>query len=270
MRTTQLILTACLFSTTTLAGVSDFYVAGADSRIYSVDGETLQATEIFQINGNGQIGINEILFTGGDTMLANITGQLVQYDMVTGVQTTIMTLSDHYDSGIQQASGLVRTLDDRLGFSVFEYVNPSGTDRAFAAYDPFTGEYEELSGYATDDVGYLDVYQVSSTIMLGLNWSSSHVTVTDITDGSQVDRFELDFDPASFLEVDDQLFILDDSSDLFTFDTLTGETEFYGSIQGVGGATIGATSGVAFRIPAPGVPMVLAMGGLVAARRRRD
>ncbi len=269
MRTHHLALTACLFASPSLAGISDFYVAGADSRIYSVDGQTLQATEIFRISDNGQIGMNEILFTGDDTMLANITGQLVQYDMITGTQTTIMTLSDHYDSGIQQASGLVRTLDDRLGFSVFEYVNPSGTDRAFAAYDPFTGEYEELSGYATDDVGYLDVYQASSNVMLGLNWSSSHVTVVDITDGSLIDRFELDFDPASFLEVDGILFILDDSSDLFTFDTLTGETEFYGSIQGVLGSTIGATSGVAFRIPSPGVPMAMGVGGLLVTRRRR-
>lgn len=269
MRTHQLILTVSLSVSSSLAGISDFYVAGADSRIYSVDGQTLQATEIFRIDRNGQIGMNEILFTGGDTMLANITGQLVQYDMVTGEQTTIMTLSDFYDTGLQQASGLVRTLDDRIGFSMFEYVNPSGTDRAFAAYDPFTGEYEELSVYATDDVGYLDVYQVSPNVMLGLNWSSSHVTVTDITDGSMIDRFELDFDPASFLEVDGSLFILDDRSDLFTFDTLTGETEFYGSIQGVLGSTIGATSSDGFRIPAPGVPMAMGLGGFFAARRRR-
>jgi len=269
MRTTQLIFTACLFSSTTLAGVSDFYVAGADSRIYSVDGETLQATEIFQIDRNSQIGINDILFTGGDTMLANITGQLVQYDMVTGVQTTIMTISDHYDTGLQHAWGLTRTIDDRIGISIYEFGMPSGTRQAFGAYDPFTGDYEEVSSYPSDDAGYMDIHQVSSSTMLGLNWVDGHVTYVDLNDGSLINRFEFSFDPVSFLELDGELLILDDRSRIYTFDVLTGEAESYGSIQGIDGTAIGAASSVAFRIPAPGVPMVLAMGGLVAARRRR-
>lgn len=273
MRTTQLILTACLFSSTTLAGVSDFYVAGADSRIYSVDGQTLQATEIFQIDSSGQAGINDILFTGGDTMLANITGQLVQYDMVTGAQNTVLNLRDHYDSGFQYAGGLARTLDDRIAFSVHEALNPSGTRNTFGMYDPFSGSYETVINPLGGSGLYFDVHQLSEDVMLGMSTASGSprlgsILVINTTDGTLVEEYTFDFEPVSFLELDGQLFILDKRSGLHTFDPTTGQSALYGSIDGVD-YTIGATSNVAFRIPAPGVPMVLAMGGLVAARRRR-
>ena len=262
--------TALAVSATAMAQDTHFYVADADSRIYSVNRETLAATEIFQIDRNGQIGVNDILFTGGDTMLANITGQLVQYDMATGVQTTITTISDHYDTGLQHAWGLTRTFDDRIGISIFEFGMPTGYRQAFAAYDPFTGEYEEISSYPSDDATYMDIHQISPNTMLGLNWVYGHVSYVDLNDGSLIDRFEFDFDPVSFLELDGELLILDDRARIYTFDVLTGETESYGSIEGVHGIMIGATSSVAFRIPAPTTTAVFGFGALLATRRRRS
>lgn len=273
MRTHQLILTACLFASPSFAGISDFYVAASDSRIYAVNGQTLQATEIFQIDSSGQSGINDILFTGGDTMLANITGQLVQYDMSTGEQTTVLNLRDHYGSGLQYAGGLARTLDDRIAFSVHEVQNPSGTRNAFGMYDPFTGSYETVLNPLGGSGLYFDVHQLSEDIMLGMSTASGSprlgsVLVINTTDGALVEEYVFDFEPVSFLELDGQLYILDKRSGLHTFDPTTGQSVLYGSIGGVD-YTIGATSNVAFRIPAPGVPMAMGLGGLLVTRRRR-
>lgn len=273
MRTHQLIFTACLLTSPSFADLADFYVAGSDSRIYSVDGQTLQATEIFQIDRNGQVGINEILFTGGDTMLANIGGQLVQYDMSTGEQVTILNLGDHYDSGFQLAGGLARTLDDRIAFSVYEALDPSGVRRAFGLYDPFTGSYETIVNQSDRGSAYFDVYQHSADVMLGASNARDFpnlgsIEVVNTTDGSLIERYMFEFEPVSFLELGDQLYILDKMSGLHTFDPTTGQSTFYGSVDGVP-YSIGATSNIAFRIPAPGVPMTLVLGGLLVTRRQR-
>lgn len=269
-KTSSVFAIALLGVVGTEALAQDFYVAGIDSRIYSVDFSTLLATEIFQIETTGIGGnVTEILYTGGDTMLVNVPGQLIQYNMVTGSETTILNLRDQYGSGIQFSDAIIRTSDDRIGMSVYE-VHDVGGASVYSAYDPFTQEYEVLTTVTATPALLDDLYELDSNHMVGLRGPGRRAVVFDLNDGSSVEEYLFDFHPSAFLEYQDDLFILDRDFNLHLFDPMSGDAQFYGHIGGTIGQSIGATSNVAFRIPAPGVPMALGLGGLLVTRRRRD
>jgi outer membrane protein assembly factor BamB len=268
MRFYMTILITAFLSHVVVGQDADFYVTDAESRIYAVDKHTLQATEIFQINTAGLSGINEIMYTGGDTMLANVTGRLVQYNMNTGEESIILDMTDYYSSGYQYTSGLVRTVDDQIGFAMND-LSPAGTRFIYATFDPFTNQYQESASFVGTEYTFFDLHQVSTDVMLGTQFNSQTVTVFDPTDGSIIERYSMDYGAVSFVEINGDLFTLDQRSNLYAFDASTGESSYFGSISGVFGYTIGATTGVAFRIPSPGSSVVLAFAGMTCIRRRR-
>ena len=268
MRFVHSALAVGLLGSVSVAGVTDFYVAGADARIYSVDLNTLEASEVFQILTPGRGGINEILYTGDDTMLVNVTGQLVQYNMVTSEVHVVFDVSDHYTSGFQYTAGLARTFDDRIGMSVYETYDVGG-QAFYSTYDPFAGTYEAVTPIDSDAALYFDLHQIANGEMIAVHALHGTVTRFSALDGSVFEEYQLGIEPASLFEVQGQLYMLSSQFELYQFDILSGQADYIGQLSGTVGDAIGATTGVAFRIPTPGVATTLAMAGLVITRRRR-
>lgn len=253
------------------ASLSNFYVAGADGSIYSVNGSTLAASYAFSITEG--MNINEIHFTDSSTMLANMTDSLIEYDLSTSTETVVWEASDHYTSQYETwfSSGLAGTSGGEVFMSVYQF-SLTGSGMVGATFDPATATYTQGSGLSTSVSSlYFDHHQISSTVMLGADYQSETITVFNPTTGVESAVYSLDFGPVSFLELGSDLFLLDRDGDLYDFDAGTGTATYYDSLSGFTGDLVGA-SGVPFSargIPAPGASLMLGLAGLVATRRRR-
>lgn len=250
------------------AGLSDFYVAGADGRIYSVNGSTLAATEIYQVQGG--MAINDIIFTGGNKMLANVTDQLIEYDMTAGTETVIFDVDDYKGKDdIYFTSGFAGTDQGDIFLSV-RRIGPSLDDYIGATFDPFTSTYTELADIQSSVGGlYFDHQEISPNMFLGADFQNNSVILFNSASGLEIASYDVGFGPVSFLELGSDLFLLDSDGGLYNFDSGDGSTSFYGSLSGFQGDLLGAASTEIFRIPAPSGLALMSFAGLVGTRRHR-
>jgi len=250
------------------SGIADFYVADGQGQIYSVNGKTLAASEVFTVQGG--LAINDIIFVGDNKMLANVTDQLIQYDMTTGVETVIFDVRDIYgEDGFYFTSGFAGTENNDIFFSIQAFTD-DGSELYGATYNPITDSFHELATLQESVGGlYFDFLEVGENLFLGADFENEQIRLLNSFTGEDVASYDAGFGPVSFLEIDDQIFSLSDSGGLYTFYLETGESEFYGDISGVSGAFLGATSTDIFRIPAPGSLPLIGFAGMVALRRRR-
>lgn len=250
------------------AGLADFYVAGADGRIYSVDGQSLATTEIYQVQGG--MAINDIIFTGGNKMLANVTDQLIEYNMTTGTETVIFDTADYEgEDEIYFTSGFSGTHRGDIFMSIRRF-GPSLDDYIGATYDPFTDTFTELAELQTGVGGlYFDHQEISPNMFLGADFSNNSVRVFNSASGMEGAVYDVGFGPVSFLELGSSIFLLDRDGGLYSFDTGDGSTSLYGSLSGFTGDLLGAASTEVFRIPTPSGTFVLGFAGLLCVRRRR-
>ena len=259
-------LTSCAGLAT--AGIADFYITDASGVIFTVDGQTLVATERFEVE-TSDLGMNDIIFVGDNKMLANVTGQLVQYDMDTGEEVVVFDVRDVYpDGGFYLTGGLARTQDDKIFFSTWG-ITPKSNSTFGALYDPITQTYEELADFE-ESLGYqIGHHHVGGDLFLTADWAGEKIRVINTMTGEFESVFDVGFGPVSFLETNGQLYTMTRDGFLYTFDFTTGESEYYGQISGAGGSIIGMASSVAFRIPAPSSLAIFGFASLAVARRRR-
>jgi uncharacterized protein (TIGR03382 family) len=254
------------------SGIADFYIADADGQIYSVNGQSLQATEIFQIKSQGLSGINEILFLENNKMLANVTGKLVQYDMTTGVETVILDVNEAADDfSPTWTSGLARTSNDEIFFTArVAGQRGADTDQILGlTYNPFTGSLTESAPLVRDLSLYFDHQQVGENLFLGADFNGGRIKIINTLTGEDEAVYEAAYGAVSFFEDDDIIYTMSKAGNLYTFDSETGESDFYGRITGLQGPPIGASSSTIFRIPSPGSLPLMGLAGIVAVRRRR-
>ena len=256
-------------SGTAFADIADFFVADAQGVIYSVNGQTLEASEVFAIEGG--FAINEIMYVGGNKMLANVSGQLVQFDMTTGVETVIFDMRDVYGTGTYWTSGLARTSSDEIFFSVWAVTSDHpGVVQFGATYDPFANSYTELAEFEITRSGYFDHFQVEEDIFLAADWNSGRIHTFDVSTGAEIASFDPGFNPVSFFESDGDLYSLAKSGDIYLIDASAEEALYFGSVSGAGNSFIGATSfDNPFIIPTPSSLAIFGFAGLAAVRRRR-
>lgn len=250
------------------AGLADFYVAGADGRIYSVNGSSLQASQIYQVQGG--LAINDIIFTGGNRMLANVTDQLIEYDMTSGTETVIFDVNDlEGEDDVFFSTGFAGTHRGDIFMSI-RRIGPDLNDYIGATYDPFSGEFNELADIQSGVGGlYFDHQEIAPNMFLGADFSNNSVRVFNSASGMEGAVYDVGFGPVSFLELGSEIFLLDRDGGLYNFDADDGSTSFYGSLSGFSGDLLGAASTEVFRIPAPSGTMVLGFAGLISVRRRR-
>ena len=250
-----------------VAGVSDFYVAGGQGTIFLVDGGTLQASEVFSVDGG--MAINDIIFVGNNRMLANVTDQLIQYDMSTGEETVIFDVVDHYGKDAHYfTSGFAGTSDNELFFSVME-LGDDGLNQYGAIFDPFEQSFRETAAIDLVPGLYFDHLEISEGVFLGADFAGQQVNVIDSISGDTLVSYDVGFGPVSFVELDGLVFMMSTQGDMYSFDAENGSTEFFGTIGGATEDLLGAASTQVFRIPSPGSLPLLGLGTLVAIRRRR-
>ncbi|MCA9274566.1 MAG: hypothetical protein KDA29_00915 [Phycisphaerales bacterium] len=253
---------------TASAGLADFYVAGADGRIYSVSGASLTANEIYQVQGG--LAINDIIFTGGNKMLANVTDQLIEYNMSTGTETVIFDVNDlEGEDEFYFSSGFAGTHRGDIFMSI-RRIGPTVNDYIGATYDPFSGDFTELADIQSGVGGlYFDHQEIAPNRFLGADFENDSIRVFNSASGMEIASYDIGFGPVSFLELASGIFVLDRDGGLHSFDADNGATSYYGSITGFSGDLLGAASTEIFRVPAPGTGLLMGFAGLIAVRRRR-
>jgi hypothetical protein len=234
-----------------------------------VNGQTLDASAVFQVNGG--FAINDIMYVGGNKMLANTIGQLIQFDMTTGEETVIFDMRDVHATGTYWAGGLARTSSDEIFFSVWSVTaDHPGVVQFGATFDPFTNEYTELATFDTSRGVYADHYQVEGDIFLTADWASGSIHTVDVSTGEEIASYNPGFDPVSFFESNGDLYSIAKNGSIYSIDANGGDPQFFGSVTGAGDSIIGATSFEnPFVIPSPSSFALLGFAGIAVTRRRR-
>ncbi|MFG0299756.1 MAG: hypothetical protein ACF8K1_09180 [Phycisphaerales bacterium JB047] len=251
------------------AGLSDFFVAGSGGRVYSVDGSTLEASEVYRVNGSWNV--YDILYAGNDNMLVQIRDEIRLVDMMTGAESVFFDAADYEGTNENfYLQGFAATSDNELFMSMQQFTSNS-IDLVGTTYHPGTGVYREMAVIEHPNFlgNYIDHVEIAPDVFLGVDRIGSQVHVINIEDGNLIDVYDLTFSPVSFLQLDEQLFLLDRDGGLYNFDAADGSTSLYGSLSGFSADLLGATSYEVFSVPAPGGTALLGFAGLLGVRRRR-
>ncbi len=250
------------------AGLSDMYITNGAGKIYSVDGSTLQATPVAQLQDAGSI--NDILFIGNGKILANLTFAMATYDLNTGVQETLFATNGTFGSpgSFNYSSGLARRANGEIYFSINEILNPSGIDIYGISYDLHSGTLNQVGD--VDVPGAFDFYELANGDMIGFG-STGQSVLFDPDTGVVEATFDLDVAAVSFVQSIDDLFVVAIDGSMYTFDVTDGSTEFYGQITGFEKTLFGASiaNSSAALIPSPATLLTLSGGVCLGLRRRR-
>lgn len=249
------------------AGIADFYAADAGGRIYRVDGDTLNASLVIDLD-NG-FNLNDILYLDDGSILANTNGLLVRFDLQTGEESVIFSANGPpVGSGFHFTSGLAATSDGNVYFTA---TTPNGQERFGGEYNPHTGEYTRLADIVSPGSLYFDHHEIAENIYLGADFQHNRIGVINALTGGTT-FIDTAFGPVSFFESNGTLFSMGRDGDLYTLDVESGESVLYGNVTGRVGinAWIGAASvSNPFALPTPGTLSMLGLGSLMATRRRR-
>ncbi len=250
------------------AEIADFFVADGQGVIYSVNGQSLEASEVFTIEGG--FAINEIMYVGSNKMLVNVTGQLIQFDMTTGIETVILDMRElHGGTGTYYTTGLARTSSDEIFFSVAA-VTAGPLEKYGATFDPFTQTYTQLADFVGGPGLYFDHFDVGNGRVLGADFANGEIAVIDTQSGVIEGTYAAGYGAVSFFQSGDSIMTLSKGGAVYAFDEVTGESILYGHITGSSGQLIGATSFEnPFIIPTPSSLAFLGFAGIAATRRRR-
>jgi len=263
-----------------LLGVSfrDGNFAG-NAAIYDVDPLTGEATNQRQ---TGADVLNGIAFAPDGRLLSftdsfgNVNGNsvgdvLVELDPATGATTVIGSL------------GLSTFSEGDLDFNpvtgeLFGVVSSAGSS-ALITINPATGAATQVGAMPADDASAMAFTDDGRLFVLDTSFSFPTIEATlyeiDPATGAEIAAFDtgvalgnvagMDFDP-----ITGQLFMADGDNDgtdlLYTIDITNGALTPIGDTMAPG--FFGGLAGLEF-IPAPGSLGVLAMGGVLASRRRR-
>ncbi len=250
------------------AGISNMYITNGAGEIYVVDGNTLQATSIAQLDNAGTI--NDIQYLGNGKILANLTFAMATYDLNTGVQETLFTSNGTFgqpDSFVY-TGGLARRVNGDMYFGVTEALNPSGVINYGISFDMQSDSLNQIGNvpFATP----FDFYELANGSMIGLITGDRAVRFDPNTGAVQAE-FDLDVSAVSFVQSLTDLYVIATDGSLYTFDINDASTEFYGQITGFENNILGASiaNASAALIPSPASLFALSGGLCLGLRRRR-
>lgn len=241
-RTLSAFITLAAISTAAHAQLSDFLVATSNGRIHEVDGDTLVATEIVQLQNRQSI--SEILYVGNDEILASIIGSFVRYNLRTGIETIEFNTADVLPNPApgNWTESAAFTAQRNVYFGIAAW-NQKGNYRYGVLYNPHDGTLEEMAKHIDPPNGlYFDYIEVDNHVFLAAEFSERTARLIDAETGETLSIMNTDEGIVSFLTLDDTVYAITKQRKLFTFDMDDGSMELYGSITGLNGAPIGATS----------------------------
>lgn len=247
-------------STGTIAGISDFYITDASGLVYEVDGATLAATEVVQLNN--AFAIHEIMYMGNNQLMYNVFGRLSIANLVTGETEVVFDIHDHLGSGIHYGNGLARTQSG----DIFMTVRSQGAGFPLRDYGVLVNienqTFTELADLSRREF-YIDHHQVAENLFLSADWASGTIHTMNADTGVILSETSFGFYPVSFFEADGSVYVIAKEGGLYTYDYLTNSVDYLGDVTGAGTNIIGAT------IPASGTLSLLGLASIVATRRRR-
>lgn len=259
------VITGAFVAAHASAGLDNFLITNGNGILYEVDGNTLQSTQIAQLDNAGII--NEILYVDNGEILANVTGGFERYNLNTGVQTTVFSNATDLPNpgGVDWSSGAALTSEGDVYFSVQSH-SEEGSRRYGALYDLDTNTVSEMAEYTNAPGGlYFDFHEIGTNLFLAAEQTGQTIRVVDAVTGDNQTIYNTGINNGSFLSLNGDIFVVTTDRDMYTFDETDGSVEFYGSISGVSGNLLGATA-----IPAPSTPLLFALAAGTSARRRRS
>ncbi|MGJ8637233.1 MAG: hypothetical protein ACSHX5_10345 [Phycisphaerales bacterium] len=223
------------------AQLENFMVADLQGILYEVDGDTLQATQVVELEyGNS---ISEILYLGNNEIMASTIGGFIRYNLSTGVETIEFVSGDFAPStSIAWIESAGFTAQRNMYFGVSEHYL-GGDSRYGMLYNPHTGAFTRLADHEEPPSHlYFDYIEVGNHIFLATDGLGRTIRTFDAETGEIHSEFDLPMQIHTFLMLGDDVYAIDGSSQLYTYDLETGSAELYGTITGLQHNIIGATS----------------------------
>lgn len=229
---------------TAFAQLDNFLVVNSAGVLYEVNGNTLQATEIQEL----ELGsfISEIAYIGNDEILTSTVGAFTRYNLRTGVETTEFIISDILPNpsllDLSMTGALTAQRNIYIGIKSYPAPGDQAVDYGIL-YNPLTKTVTEMAQYADSPLGYyFDFLELGNHIFLGSDFEAQIARTFDSETGETISEFSTPVGAVSFLTLDGSVYALTKNRKLYSFDTSNGMMEFYGNIFGMYGAAIGATS----------------------------
>lgn len=238
----------------------EFLVADANGNLFRVDGSTLQAQSIGQLQNRSFF--NEIEYAGNGMLYVTNANQVTTYDLATGSEGILFDIDDLVETTHNIITGIELTQDGRLYLGVGPYGDPGSLGYG-GYFNPATGGLDSYIQIEGPPGLYFDFQQIGADRFLGADWNGSSIYELNAATGLVENQYNLNFQPVSFLTMGEQLFALSSNAELHKFNLADGSSEYFGRIAGTNGSLIAAA------IPAPAGTAFFGVFGLFASRRRR-
>ncbi len=267
-----------LILTTTVAAhadLSDFVIMSDDGQLLRVNGQTLEASLVADLDITGDPSRKiELEYISDSQIYVKHDGGLSVYNAGSESLDSVFTssdLRDHPNITFGPFRGMLQTNDGRiLGNALGAIVPGEGLVRTGVQINPSTNEWDTTSQLV--DVGYsLDMHMFGSNQFVNI-YDNHLISVHDFNNPAFLNDFWIDNqDPlnpyyaVSIFESDGELLVIDPNGEIYSIDPANSSFARYGQITGIDGLYLHAAS----TVPAPSSIAPFAIT-LLAARRRRS
>ncbi len=266
-----------LILTTTVAAhadLADFVIMSDDGQLLRVNGQTLEASLVADLDITGDPSRKiELEYISDSQIYVKHDGGLSVYNAGSESLDSVFTssdLSDHPDISFSRYHGTLLTNDGRILGSAPQIVPGEGLVWHGVEVDTNTNDWDTTS-QLVDVNGSLDMHMYGPGQFLNL--APNHLLVVhDFNNPEYINGLWIDNqDPlnpyyaVSIFESDGQLLVIDPNGGIYSIDPTNSSFARYGQITGIDGLYLHAAS----TVPAPSSIAPFAIT-LLAARRRRS
>lgn len=258
-------------STASVADLSNFYLLDSLGGLYSVDGDTLYASKIHEIE-NG-FSVVDMVDLGGGNIIVSRAYELYEYNFYTREETSLLNTADYFGPG---TIGYFHGLADLGNGEFFFTSRVSSSDSTLAQGNTInldTGMTSTLYTYEEFQPTYFDHQLIGPDLVISADYSNQRIHVLDIHTGEQTTTYEVGIDVVSFFETNGEVFLLTKQGEIHSFDASNGNYSFVGQLEGEFGSRnlIGASVADPLGVfPTPGSLAIFGIFGLSTSRRRRS
>lgn len=245
----------------------DMYLANTEGAVYHINGLTLEATLVSQINIPDENPVLldpeiQIEYLGNDRIAVALDRHIDILNVSTGIQEREVSAVDLFHQSIAATvSGLARLDNGALLTAGLYYNDGFALGRGSRIYDPNTGTVQYLQDGHTFPV---DIHAIDGLMTVAtVTRDFGRVAFFDYDTDTEVQVFDVEFPILSFIENNGELFALSTGGQLYTFDLQTLEMSLHGTITGLDGIASSIT------IPAPSTFACIGVLSLAGSRRRR-
>lgn len=259
-------ISALAISSQANAALSNFVITNNGGTLYEVDGTSLQATQIAQIEG-GQ-NTSDIVYIGGGDILVNGGGGFARYNIATGSQEIEFVNRQDFPNPalVDFANGAALTTDGNVYFTVLSAFENGITPTRGMLYNPSTREFTHLATLEDSkntQIYYHDYHEIGENLFLSADGINPKLRVYNSLTGALEYEYDSTEGFVTFVELDRTLYGLTRTGSMYSIDESTGSTEYHGQVTGVANSVFGAT------LPSPSTVFVLGTAFGISARRRR-